>query len=176
MYWEKILKKILTEKVFLAPKAKNCSIKQKIGLSGVKRAGTHWPGNHCEFLGPNLYDLMSPSYGNFMIFTMWKLYAKILKIKFSVEFVQKKMSRSSPVRFSTETKSSRSWSRQRPRRQGRQPARGGVLQGGGPCRRCSRFHGLTSDLHIPRMYEPRLVSLVLPSSCPSSTKEAPWCG
>ena len=42
--------------------------------------------------------------------------------------------------------------------------------------RWSRSHGLACDSDIPQSSVPRLDSLILPSSCSSSTKEAPHCG
>ena len=80
-----------------------------------------------------------------------------------------------PGCFATESKCSKwgQWQRRR-RQEGEEPTEADQADRVS-CRWCSRSHGLSSDLRIPQLSEPTH-SLVFPSSCPSSTEEAPRCG
>ena len=65
---------------------------------------------------------------------------------------------------------------QEPRRQEREGPRAVDQPDRVSRQRCSWFHGLMCDLHIPQLFEPRLLSLVLPLSWFCSTNEAPSYG
>ena len=144
MYWEKNPKKILTEKVFVAPKSKNCSIKQKNGLSGVKRGGYTFALKSMWIFGPKLVSPDVPKLWEFHDIYYVKVVCKnyeVLRIALYFLLNLSKISRSSPVRFSTETKSSRSRPRQHQGRRALWTAREPDPQNGVPCWRCSRSHG-----------------------------------